>query len=129
MYLPAFVSFRFTDILRSFVAQPILWAAGLRLCFTSPTVFQKRNPHNYIKDFESEVPMYLHGRLAVDTVAASVHESQSISENLFSAYRALERQQIVPPKELTLLEAWLADCDTALDKEKMNETCTSSSLV
>ena len=41
MYLPTFVTFRFTDILRSYVAQPIMWNAGYRLGFTNATVTQK----------------------------------------------------------------------------------------
>ena len=60
LYLPSFVTFRFTDILRGFVAQPILWKAGFNLGFTEATVFQERNAHNYVRDFESEIPMYLH---------------------------------------------------------------------
>jgi hypothetical protein len=114
MYLPAFVTFRYTDILRSLVAQPILWAAGLRLCFTSATVFQDRNAHNTMRDFESEVPMYLTVRKALDTVAGVVSSSQSIPENLHSAYQALERTQIVPSHELSLVEAWLTDSENAL---------------
>ncbi len=34
MYLPAMVNFRVTDILRGYVAQPILWAADYRLGFS-----------------------------------------------------------------------------------------------
>jgi hypothetical protein len=114
MYLPAFVSFRYTDILRGLVAQPILWAAGLRLCFISPTVYQERNVHNNFKDFESEVSMYLTARRAIDTVSEAVSNSGSIPENISAAYAALEKAQIVSAKELKLLEAWLFDCDKAL---------------
>lgn len=114
MYLPAFVSFRYTDILRGLVAQPILWAAGLRLCFTAATVFQDRNVHDYLKDFEAEVPMYLTGRRALETAAAATRDGVSVADNLRAAYAALERIGIVPARELPLLEAWLADCETAL---------------
>lgn len=111
MYLPAFVSFRYTDILRGLVAQPVLWAAGLRLCFTSATVLQERNAHNNFRDFESEIPMYLTARLAIDSVTDVVKSSRSISDNLHAAYTALERLQIVSDQELRLLEAWLSDCE------------------
>ena len=60
LFLPSFVTFRFTDILRGIIAQPILWQHDYRLGFTEATVVQKRNEHDYFKDFESEVPMYLH---------------------------------------------------------------------
>jgi hypothetical protein len=114
MYLPAWVTFRYTDILRGLVAQPILWAAGLRLCFTSPTVFQDRNAHNYLKDFESEVPMYLTGRLALETAMKAVEVSRSVPQNLHAVYEALESIGVVTASELTLLEAWLEDCNRAL---------------
>jgi hypothetical protein len=113
MYLPAFVSFRYTDILRSLVAQPILWAAGLSLCFTSATVLQERNAHNNFRDFESEIPMYLTAKLAIDKVVEAVSSSRSVSDNLHAAYVALEAVQIVSVRELRLLEAWLSDCDAA----------------
>jgi hypothetical protein len=114
MYLPAFVSFRYTDILRGLVAQPILWAAGLQLAFTAATVFQDRNVHNYLRDMESEVPMYLTGRSAFDTAAATVSANSSISDNLRAVYAALETKGIVEARERSLLDLWLSDCDTAL---------------
>lgn len=114
MYLPAFVTFRYTDILRSLVAQPILWAMGYRLCFVSASVFQLRNAHDLMRDFESEVPMYLTTRRAIELVADAVGSSRSIADNLSSAYAALEQGGIVEARECRLLELWLADCDHAL---------------
>ncbi|MDX1748084.1 MAG: hypothetical protein R3324_19295, partial [Halobacteriales archaeon] len=59
LYLPSTVTFRFTDILRGYVAQRGLWAAGKRLGFTGPSVVQDRNVHDLMADFESEIPCYL----------------------------------------------------------------------
>jgi hypothetical protein len=107
LYLPAFVTFRFTDILRGLVAQPILWEAGYRLGFTEATVFQERNPHNYMRDFESEVPMYLHTERTIETIGSVLSDKNSVSQNLYFAYESLHKQQIVEVKELNLLENWL----------------------
>lgn len=109
LYLPAHVTFRFTDILRGLVAQPILWAAGWRLGFTRATVVQERNPHNYLDDFRSEIPCYLHAAKVVEVVGAAVRGEASIADNLRSAYRALLQAGIVPDAELPLLDAWLED--------------------
>jgi hypothetical protein len=114
MYLPAYVTFRYTDILRGLVAQPILWAAGLRLAFTPATVFQDRNAHDYLRDLESEVPMYLTGRRALELAIETASASRSIPENLQAVYEALEREGIVEARELELLGLWLADCAQAL---------------
>jgi len=68
LYLPSFVTFRFTDILRGLVFQPIMWLYGYNLGFVNATVIQKRNPHDYFKDFLSELPMYQHCEEVIDLV-------------------------------------------------------------
>ncbi len=114
MYLPAYVTFRYTDILRGLVAQPVLWAAGLRLAFTPATVFQDRNAHDYLRDLESEVPMYLTGRRALEIATATASPERGIPENLLAIYEALRQEGIVEERELQLLRLWLADCERAL---------------
>ncbi|MBU3682906.1 MAG: DUF288 domain-containing protein [Phycisphaerales bacterium] len=107
LYLPVTVTFRFTDILRSLVAQPIMAAAGFKLGFMHATVVQRRNPHDPMADFESEVPMYRHCRAAVELTRARVSPDRSVSDNLVTAYGALAEAGIVEQKELGIVEAWL----------------------
>ncbi len=107
LYLPSFVTFRFTDILRGLIAQPILWAHGLRLGFTGASVVQERNYHNLLDDFESEIPCYLLLDRIIDIVRGAVRGKGSIENDLFEAYRALHGNSIVVKQELELLEAWL----------------------
>lgn len=109
LYLPAFVTFRFTDILRGLVAQPVMWAAGYLLGFTTATVVQKRNPHDYMKDFESELPCYRHCAELPGLAAAAVKAGRSVACNLQAAYAALHKHGIVEARELRLLDAWLKD--------------------
>jgi hypothetical protein len=109
LYLPAFVTFRFTDILRSLVAQPVLWALGLRLAFGSATVRQERNPHDYLEDFASEIPMYLHAEAAFEAAVAATSPDVSIAQNLRASYERLGARGIVEPRERVLLDAWLED--------------------
>lgn len=107
LYLPSTVTFRFTDILRGLVAQPVLWAAGYHLGFAGATVLQKRNPHDYLKDFESEIPCYLQAEKVVQIAKEAVSSEKTISENLLSVYRALSVKGIVSEKELEILSCWL----------------------
>lgn len=109
MYLPAFVTFRFTDILRSLIAQPIMWIYNYQLGFISPTVVQERNPHDYMADFISEIPMYLHTRRVIELVSNSISKSTTIECNLYNAYNCLLKDNIVCDKEMILLELWLKD--------------------
>ncbi len=109
LYLPAHVTFRFTDILRGLVAQPILWQAGFHLGFMGATVVQERNPHDYLQDFVSELPCYLHAQDVPSIVQAAISSNCSVSDNLWSAYGALRKEGLVPEEELIVLDAWLQD--------------------
>lgn len=109
LYLPAYVNFRFTDILRGLVAQPVMWQAGYLLGFTGATVVQKRNKHDLLADFESEIPCYLYAEKIMEIVSSAVKEKNSISDNLFISYEKLHRYGIIKKKELDLLSAWIDD--------------------
>ena len=109
LYLPTHVTFRFTGILRGLVAQPIMWLYGFELSFFNATVIQKRNPHDYMKDFISEIPMYQYCEKIIDLVSKSVLCSKIMENNLYNAYNALLNENIVSKKEIITLEAWLKD--------------------
>lgn len=116
LYLPAFVTFRFTDILRGLVAQPLLWQLDYRLGFGPATVIQKRNPHDYLLDFESEVPVYLHSEKALDIVSSSIKatDTQDLLELLTVAYQGLHDNDLVSDQEIKLLKAWASDLRSLL---------------
>ncbi len=111
LYLPAFVTFRFTDILRSLIAQPIMWLYNYKLGFINATVVQKRNEHDYFDDFKSEIPMYLYSEQVVKTVSDCVKAEESIENNLMNSYIALYNAKVVVKDELYTLEAWLNDIE------------------
>ena len=113
MYLPSTVTFRFTDILRGLIAQPIMWLYDYQLGYINATVLQKRNPHDYMKDFVSEIPMYAHCKNVIDLVQDSISKSESIESNLFNSYQALLKANIVQTNEMITLEAWLKDIQLA----------------
>ncbi|TFG48039.1 MAG: DUF288 domain-containing protein, partial [Candidatus Brocadiia bacterium] len=111
MYLPAYCSFRMTDIWRSFVAQRIAWENGWSVLFTSPTMRQERNEHNLMRDFEDEIPGYLYNskiREALEglNLKPSV---DGIGDNLRICYEKLISMSLIDRKELELLDAWLED--------------------
>jgi hypothetical protein len=109
LYLPSTVTFRFTDILRGLVAQPIMWLYNYTLGFTRATVTQFRNPHDYMKDFESEIPCFMQSERIIEIVSRKINISYSITENLFLSYESLCRHGIVKEEELAGVEAWIKD--------------------
>ena len=54
LYLPSFVSFRMTDIWRSFIAQAVRMVIPFSISFMNSTVDQYRNEHDLMKDFDDE---------------------------------------------------------------------------
>ncbi|MFW5658151.1 MAG: STELLO glycosyltransferase family protein [Bacteroidota bacterium] len=109
MYLPTYVTFRFTDILRGLIAQPIMWLYGYRLGFLNATVIQKRNVHDFMKDFESEIPMYQHTEKVIEVTMNSISALDTVENNLFNTYTSLLAEGIVDKREISTLEAWLQD--------------------
>lgn len=111
MYLPSFVSFRMTDIWRSFIAQRCLWAMGYGVVFHGPEMFQERNPHNLLRDFEQEIPGYL-GNSKICALLEGLQlsgKADDAGNNLHRCYEALVAGGFVPAEELALVEAWLQD--------------------
>jgi hypothetical protein len=114
LYLPAHCSFRMTDIWRSFVAQRVAWEYGWHIAFHAATVYQERNEHNLLKDFEDEIPGYLENERIIATLDAlplSADPAQ-IGSNLRQCYEALIGIGVVGAAELALIDAWLADLET-----------------
>ena len=88
-----------------------MWLYGYQLGFTDATVTQKRNPHDFHKDFISEIPMYEHCESVVEIVKSVISPEKSMSENLYNSYMALRDHKIVEDRELLTLNAWLNDLE------------------
>ncbi len=116
LYLPSYCSFRMTDIWRSFVAQRCLWELGVGVVFHSPEAVQERNPHNLLRDFEDEVPGYLHNPRLCEllTNLALSPGADRVGANLLRCYETLVANQLFPPEELSLVSAWLEDVEAVV---------------
>ncbi len=62
-----------------------------------------------MKDFVSEVPMFLRGHDVVSIVSDSLESRSSVEENLRRAYDALTIEGIVSKEEIDTLDCWLED--------------------
>jgi len=113
LYLPAYCSFRMTDIWRSFIAQRIAWANDWAILFHEPTVWQERNEHNLMRDFKDEVPGYLNNSAICEALAklSLTKGLDKLHDNLRICYEEIVRMGLIGQQELDLLEAWLADLE------------------
>ena len=111
MYLPSYCSFRMTDIWRSFVAQRIAWTCNWPIMYHNATVWQERNDHSLVKDFEDEVPGYVNN----EKICALLEDLELLSgpanlpENLVRCYRALVEAGFVGKEEMVLVEGWASE--------------------
>ena len=111
LYLPCHVSFRMTDIWRSFVAQRVLWVHGFRLAFKQATVTQARNEHDLMKDFNDEVVGYVENRRIsriLDEACARLDpaDKATLAATAQALWAALHAGGIVPDRELPLVDGW-----------------------
>ena len=116
MYLPAFCSFRMTDIWRSFIAQRIAWENNWYVLFLEPMMHQVRNTHNLLRDFEDEIAGYLNNADICEQLERLDLKSgiENIPLNLNSCYEKLVSMKLVGERELFLLNTWLDDLNTAI---------------
>ena len=119
LYLPAYCSFRMTDIWRSFVAQRIAWANNWGLLFHGPTVLQERNDHNLLHDFRDEVPGYLHNN-TISEALGNLQLAPGVEltgRNLLACYEKLVEMNLIDRQELRLIAAWIDDLSQAVEQK------------
>jgi len=111
LYLPSYCSSRMTDIWRSFIVQACLWASDYHLSFHPASVCQDRNSHDFLKDFEDEIPGYLNNELIADQLRGLPLRSgeENVFTNLVLCYEKLISLGSIDAKEEVLIEAWISD--------------------
>lgn len=112
LYLPSHCSFRMTDIWRSFIAQRCLWELGCGVVFHGAEVFQERNVHNLMRDFEQEVPGYLGNRRLAEVLerVSLIGGEENVGTNLSRCYESLIAEGFFPESEARLVDLWLEEC-------------------
>ncbi len=108
LYLPSYCSFRMTDIWRSFIAQRIAWTCDWPVLYHNATVWQDRNDHSLIKDFEDEIPGYLHNESICKKLEALDLASgqQNILPNLIRCYEMMIENNFIGKEEMKLVNAF-----------------------
>ncbi|MFC1862385.1 STELLO glycosyltransferase family protein [Thermodesulfobacteriota bacterium] len=111
MYLPISVTFRFTDILRGYIAQRLLWENDLLLGFGDATVWQDRNKHDLVQDFRDEIPMYINIHNIIKKLD-TIQMKETMVDSLLYVYQVLSECKIVKETELDALKTWVKDIKT-----------------
>lgn len=111
LYLPCHVSFRMTDIWRSFVVQATLWTHGYNIAFQNATVKQIRNTHDLMRDFKDEVPGYEQNRyichLLQETRAnLTDNDTATLANTAQALWKGMITEGIIPKKESPIIKGW-----------------------
>jgi hypothetical protein len=117
LYLPCYVSFRMTDIWRSFVALAALHHHNLSLAFHAATVEQLRNAHDLMRDFQDEVVGYLRNREIVETLRATLREAargEDMARTAARLWDGLHEIGVIPERELPIVRGWFEQVGAAL---------------
>lgn len=112
MYLPVYVNFRVTDILRGYVISVVCNYLGMDVAYDTASVFQERNAHDYLKDFQSEIPLYkdIKGLPSLlEDIIGQAHSGAvpSVVDLMRTVYNGLLENDWVKPEEMALLDLWL----------------------
>lgn len=107
LYIPSTVSFRYCDIIRTYVAQVLASSNhNMSIGFTDAHVTQLRNPHDLMKDFTEEIPVYQTvGKLLEILDGLCRRDGTTVS--LDSVYERLFIEGIVDAKEVLIVKEWL----------------------
>ncbi|OGK14337.1 hypothetical protein A3A93_03330 [Candidatus Roizmanbacteria bacterium RIFCSPLOWO2_01_FULL_38_12] len=106
LYLPTSVNSRVCDIWRGYIAQRILWELNSLVIYTSPSVYQKRNVHNLMKDFTDEIDLYLKTEKLAELLK-EIKLKGSIDEMLLKIYKVFAENELVLDYEIKSLKEWL----------------------
>ena len=109
LLLPCTVHGRVTDIWRAYFTQRLLWDIGSRIAFATPWVTQYRNAHNYLADFNSELPLYQQAGALIDAPLAWCPTSETLPGRLEELYVLMYEMNILQIGDVKLAQAWLAD--------------------
>lgn len=109
MLLPCTVHGRVSDIWRSYITQYIMKHTSYRIGFSSPWVEQYRNKHDYMKDFNSEIPLYEQASAFTEVLDSWKPKSESIVERLLEVYILLFKNGFLQRKDVELAKHWIQD--------------------
>lgn len=111
LFLPCSIHGRVSDIYRSYFTQYIMnhGNPGKRLVFTKPYVVQDRNAHNYLADFNAELPLYERTSVLLEYLSTRPYNYKKSSiRNLLDLYIDLYERDYLEELDITLIKNWTA---------------------
>ncbi|EGT42571.1 hypothetical protein CAEBREN_32781 [Caenorhabditis brenneri] len=112
LFLPTTVSFRTTDIWRSFISQKILHLSGLTVSFVPTNAVQFRNAHDYLKDFKDEKQVYEDSGKMIEFLHNWKCLNGTLEECIYKLLTDLVAENLWGEEDLKLMRMFLSDLKT-----------------
>ncbi|CAC5404001.1 unnamed protein product [Mytilus coruscus] len=103
MPLPVSVNGRVSDIWRSYIAQFFLHKKNTYLAFLPPCVFQERNPHTILKDFNAEMDLYEKSNQLIEFLSSFDAKNLNTTREV---YEQLYVRNYIDISDLLFIQAW-----------------------
>jgi hypothetical protein len=108
LLLPISVHGRVSDIWRGYAGQRHLWDIGLHTIFTPPMVNQFRNPHNYVADLNSELPLYEKSNALVTFLQSWSSAEISLPGRIEDLMIGLYERDFIGIQDVYLSQKWIS---------------------
>ena len=121
--LPTTVAFRVCDIWRGFILERFIWGYNGTVLFHKPSVFQKRNVHDYYEDFLDEEALYYGLEDILDGLNNDNIMKEKIiepGEFLVKLIKILVNKKVLKENDLKMYEAFIEDLESFGYKFKDN---------
>lgn len=108
LLLPSTVPGRVSDIWRSYFAQALFRPLDLRVGFVAPRVWQDRNAHDYMADFQAEADLYHKTDALLDFLSTWQSTSPHVATRMEELWIDLYERGYIELEEVASLQHWLA---------------------
>ena len=113
--LPTTVSFRVCDIWRGFILERFIWGYNGTVLFHEPTVFQKRNVHDYYEDFLDEEALYY----GLEDILEGLNNNDIMNDKyknpgefLLKIIKILVKKNVLKKNDYKMYEAFIQDLES-----------------
>ena len=111
--LPTTVAFRVCDIWRGFIMERFIWGYNGTVLFHSPSVYQKRNVHDYYLDFVDEEALYYGLEDILNGLNTDIKKKiYNPGHFMVSLIEELVKKKVLKDNDLKMYKAFIEDLES-----------------
>ncbi len=108
LLLPVTVHGRVSDIWRSYFVSRLFQELGFHVTFSKALVFQDRNPHNFLADFNSELPLYERSGALIEFLAKIQFPMDGpFQQQILQLWNEMYQYGILEESDVQIMNMWI----------------------